>query len=123
MPSGKKSKRYFYLLLILIPLFVAFPAVNYYSVKQKVFLAAVERPLLHNGPSANFPTVAQMSVVHHRETDKMKTSFAEEIHGTLTSAVQDTSLKQSQLQQMNSRDWDNSGTVKTPGKKDSIEKK
>lgn len=45
MPATKKSKRYFFL-LILIPLLFAWPAVNRDAEKQKVFLAMAGKPLV-----------------------------------------------------------------------------
>ncbi len=123
MPSDKKSKKYFYILLIFIPLFVAFPPNNHDAVNQRVFLSGAERPLLQNEPSAGLPAYNQLSVVHARETNRKKTNFSEAIHGAETPAVPDTNLEQNQIQQMSGSDWESSRAIKTPGKKDSIDKK
>jgi hypothetical protein len=124
MPSTKKGKRYL-LPLILFPLFFTLPLTNRNAGKQKVFLAPAERPLIKmtTGSTAGFLPDNETAVVHARETIKNQITTLEEIKEAKTRVIPDTSMNQSQLQQMRGRDQDNSGIVKTHDKKDSSDKK
>jgi hypothetical protein len=125
MPSLKKSKKQYFILLILIPLFVAWPPASHDAVKQKVFLTKAGRPLnIARVPYTNFlKDDNTLSVVRAREILKKQTTTTEEIEIAQTRNLQDTGLKQNGLQQIRFKDRDSSMIIKTPEKKDQDDKK